>query len=418
MRSDKFKRIFKDTVWGKLAMMLAVVFFLYLGDAIISDWVPVYMQETLGGSLLMGLMMSFSSVMGFVADLIFPQLFRKVSERRMVMLAISSVLMTAGVFMWTTHFPMIALFLLAMGIWGLYYEFLGFGLSSYVSKIAPVEERAGVWSVVGVVKSIAYCIGPLIGSWLFVLQGNITVIFAYAGLALVSYVIWIALGIKNKKGTADDDKDTEGFHILEEMGYWKALFKHVWPILLVSYVLGIVDATFWTTGVVLSDILVEKSWWGGLFLSAYMLPEIFLGFVVVRLGISKGKKKMAEKFLMLSGLLMVGLGLFESEVAMIALAFLIGSMAAIAWPLVNAVYSDILVRMGKEQKHLTGMASSMINLSYITGPVIAGILANEIGEKKTMMFVGIFVSLIAFVLLFVTPRKLKLPQTEISEWKD
>lgn len=418
MRSDKFKRIFKDTVWGKLAMMLAVVFFLYLGDAVISDWVPVYMQETLGGSLLMGLMMSFSSMMGFVADLIFPQLFRKVSERRMVMLAISSVLMTAGVFVWTTHFPMIALFLLAMGIWGLYYEFLGFGLSSYVSKIAPVEERAGVWSVVGVVKSIAYCIGPLIGSWLFVLQGNISVIFAYAGLALVSYVIWIALGIKNKKGTADDDKDTEGFHIIEEMGYWKALFKHVWPILLVSYVLGIVDATFWTTGVVLSDILVEKSWWGGLFLSAYMLPEIFLGFVVVRLGISKGKKKMAEKFLMLSGLLMIGLGLFDSEVAMIALAFLIGSMAAIAWPLVNAVYSDILVRMGKEQKHLTGMASSMINLSYITGPVIAGILANEIGEKKTMMFVGIFVTVIALVLLFVTPRKLKLPQTEISEWKD
>lgn len=399
-------------------MMLGVVFFLYLGDAIISDWAPVYMQETLGGSLLMGLMMSFSSIMGFLADLIFPQLFRKVSERRMVMLAISSVLMTAGVFVWTTHFPMIGLFLLAMGTWGLYYEFLGFGLTSYVSKIAPMPERAGVWSVVGVVKSIAYCIGPLIGSWLFVLQGNVAVIFVYAGMALVSYVIWLAVGLRNKKGTADDDRDTEGFHILEEIGYWKSLFVHVWPILLVSYTLGIVDATFWTTGVVLSDTLVEKSWWGGLFLSGYMLPEIFLGFVVVRLGISKGKKKMAERFLLLSGLLMVCLGFFESPATMVVLAFLVGSMAAIAWPLVNAVYSDILVRMGKEQKHLTGMASSMINLSYITGPVIAGLLANEIGEKKTMMFVGMFVAFVAFILLFVTPKKLKLPQVEITEWKD
>lgn len=244
------------------------------------------------------------------------------------------------------------------------------------------------------------------------------IIFVYAGLALVAYVIWLILGVKKKNAAAEEQKDTEGFHILEEIGYWRTLFEHVWPILLVSYLLGIVDATFWTTGVVLSDVLVEKSWLGGLFLSAYMLPEIFLGFIVVRLGISKGKKKLAEKFLLLSGLLMAGLGLVDSTVAMVLLALLIGSTAAVAWPLVNAVYSDIVTRMGKEQKHLMGMENSMVNLSYITGPVIAGLMANEIGEKRTMMYVGMFVAILALVLLFVTPKKLRLPQTEISEWKD
>jgi MFS family permease len=74
--------------------------------------------------------------------------------------------------------------------------------------------------------------------------------------------------------------------------------------------------------------------------------------------------------------------------------------------------------MGKEQKHLMGMSSSMVNLSYITGPVVAGFLANSIGEQKTMMWVGIFVATIALVLLFVTPKKLKLPQMEMAEWKD
>lgn len=414
-----FQGIFKDTVWGKLAVMLAVVFFMYLGDAIISDWIPTYMQGTLGGSLMMGLMMSFSSLIGFLADLIFPQLFRKVAERRMIMFAISSMFMIAGVLLWTTHFPLISLFLLGMGIWGLYYEFLGFGLSSFVARVAPITTRSGVWSIMGVVKSIAYCIGPLIGSWLFVWQGNLVIIFVYAGLTLVSYGIWLIVGLSKKKNSViEESGETEGVHILEEIGYWKVLFKHVWPILLVSYLLGIIDAAFWTTGVVLSDNLARDNWVGGLFLSAYMLPEIFIGFVVVRLGIYKGKKKMAEKFLFVSGLLMAGMGMVNSIVAMVGLSLLIGGTTAVAWPLVNAVYSDILTRMGKEQKHLMGMSSSMVNLSFITGPVLAGLIANKMGEKMTMMFVGFFVTFIALILLFVTPRKLKLPQVEIAEWKD
>jgi len=215
-----------------------------------------------------------------------------------------------------------------------------------------------------------------------------------------------------------EEKAVGGFNLIEEIGYWKVLFVHVWPILLVSYLLGVLDATFWTTGVVLSDILLKKDWIGGLFLSAYTFPAIFLGFLVARLGIYQGKKKMAEKFLLAAGIFMALLGNVDSIVAMVLIAFLIGVMTSVAWPLSNAVYSDILARMGKEQKHLMGMSSSMINLSYITGPVIAGLLANNIGEQKTMMWMGVFVAILAVILLLVTPKKLKLPQTEISEWKD
>jgi len=418
VRKVYLHKIVVDKMWGKLALMLSVIFFLYLGDAIVSDWAPVYMQETLGGSLLMGLMMSFSSLVGFAADLVLPQLFRKVTERRMVMLAISSVFMAAGVYLWTTHFPLIALFLLGMGIWGLYYEFLNFGLSSFVVKIAPLSSRSGVWSVIGVVSSIAYCIGPLIGSWLFLWRGNLVIIFVYAALALIAYVVWLAVGIKDKKKAVEEKEESEGFNLLEEVEYWRVLFHHVWPILLVSYILGIVDATFWTTGVVLSDVLSKQSWLGGFLLPAFTLPAIFLGIVVARMGIYKGKKKMAEKFMLLSGVLMAAIGFVDSPAAIVFLALLVGVMISMAWTLVSAVYSDILARMGKEQKHLMGMSSSMTNLAYITGPVMAGVMANSIGEKQTMMWIGAAVALAAFVLLFVTPKKLKLPQTEMAEWKD
>jgi MFS family permease len=115
---------------------------------------------------------------------------------------------------------------------------------------------------------------------------------------------------------------------------------------------------------------------------------------------------------------MAGLGMVDSVIAMVGLSLLIGGATAVAWPLSNAVYSDILARMGKKQKHLMGMSSSMINLSFITGPVLAGLMANEIGEQKTMMWMGVLVALVALGLLFVTPKKLHLPQTDMAEWKD
>lgn len=405
-----------ESVWSKVAGLLAVVFFLYLGDAILSDWIPVYMQNTLGGSLAMGLMMSFSSIVGFGADLIFPQLFKSVSYRKMIVLAVSAVFITAGILLWTTSFVTPAIFLLAMGTWGIYYEFLYFGTSQFVVKAAPIASRSGVWSIIGVFKSIAYSLGPLIGSWLFAWKGNSVIIFVYVLFGLVAYLIWLFMGMKNGK-VEREEVEIEKFNIIEEVDYWIILFEHVWPILLVSLTLGIIDAAFWTTGVVLSDKLVKMNWLAGLFVPAYIVPSIFVGFVVAKMKIFKGKKKLAEIFMLLTGLCTVALGLSASVFWLVFFAFLIGVTTSVAWPMVDAVYSDIANRMGREQKHMLGMSSSTVNLSYITGPVIAGLIASRTGEAGAMMYIGIFVVVISVVLLVVTPKKLKLPQSQIEKWK-
>ena len=415
MRRFEFK-FKKDQIWNRLAIMLAVVFFLYLGDAVISNFVPSYMQNALGGSLAMGIMMSFSSIVGFGADLIFPQLFKTVSSRKLILLSISSVLLTAGALLWTTHFVYPAIFLLVMGIWGLYYEFLHFGMASFVANNAAADQRSGVWSIISVVKSLAYCVGPLLGSWLFLWKGGTPLILLYAGFGFVAYVVWMFVGIKTGGNSNDKNMEVEHFNMVDEINHWIVLFEHVWPILIVSLTLGIIDAAFWTTGVVMSDNLSRLHWLGSLFVPAYILPSIFIGFLVARLGISKGKKKLAEIFMLLTGMTMIGFGLTNSVFVLIAISFLIGVLTSVAWPLVDAVYSDISNRMGREQKHMMGLSSSTVNMSYITGPVIAGYIAQNIGESKTMMWVGVFVVLVSVVLLLVTPKKLRLPKKEIETW--
>jgi len=404
-------------MWARVLTVSVILFFVYLGDAILSDWVPSFMQVALGGSLFMGLVFSFSSVVGFVTDLIFPQLLRKFKARRLILLAIAANLIFSGILLWTTTWSWLVLFLLAMAVWGVYYELLWFGSAQFVSDNVPTESRSGVWGVLSVFKSLAYFIGPIVGSWLAISRGNMTTVVVAAAMVCVGYVVWV-LTSKKEKMHEQEIEPVEKFDIGEEVGYWKVLFVHVWPVLLISLTMGLIDATYWTTGAVLSDIMARDGLLGGLFLPAYMLPPIFMGVILAKWGVYKGKKKIAEIFLLFAGVFLALLGMKESLWSMLLLSFLTGVALSIAWPMVDAVYSDILARMGTERKHMVGLSSSTTSLAYIIGPITAGFISSRVGERMTFVVMGVLTVIVAIVLLFVTPRKLRLPQTEMSEWKD
>lgn len=409
--------LFHNTMWIRVLTLSLILFFVYLGDAVLSDWVPAFMQGALGSSLLMGLVMSFSSLVGFVTDLIFPQMLRKFKARKLILLAIAANLIFSGILLWTTSWSWLVLFLLAMAVWGIYYELLWFGSAQFVTDNVPVESRSGVWAVLGVFKSLAYFIGPIVGSWLAFSRGNTVVVIVAAALVCLGYLVWL-LTRKKENIRENEIEPMEKFDIYEELSYWKVLFVHVWPVLLISLMMGLVDATYWTTGTVLSDNLAKDDFWGGLFLPMYMLPPIFLGVILARWGVYKGKKKIAEMFLLMSGIFLACLGIGESLWLMLMLSFFVGVTLSVAWPMVDAVYSDILARMGKESKHMVGLSSSTISIAYIIGPITAGAISSQVGERMTFAIIGAMVIAVAIILLFVTPRKLRLPQKEMAEWKD
>jgi MFS family permease len=404
----------RGSFWSRVMLVSVMLFFVYLGDAILSDWVPAYIQDSVGSSLLMGLIISFSSVVGFGADLIFPQLLKDLKTKKLMLMAIGTSLIFCGILLWTVSWPWLILFLVGMAVWGIYYEFLGFGGQQFVCESVPAASRSGVWAIMGIFKSLAYFLGPIIGSYLALVKGNNAVVLVAAGAVLVGYLVWLSIGRTKSKNVVNEPY--EKVNILDEMKHWKTLFVHVWPVLTISLVMGMVDATFWTTGTVLSDNMASENWWGGMFLPFYMLPMIFVGVIVARWGIYKGKKKMAEIFMLVSGLLLAVLGASNSVIIALTTSFMVGTALSIAWPLTEAVYSDIISRMGREGKHMVGLSGSTLSLAYIVGPVLAGYIAGQVGEKMTFTVMGIFMAVVAFVLLLVTPRKLKLPQTEIASW--
>lgn len=414
MFTKKFLFGVKDPVWQRITSFSIIIFFILLGDAFLSYWIPNFLQDNLGSSLLMGLVMSFSSLVGFGADVIFPQILKGATVRKLLLSSIIASFAFIGANFLGVAMPKMWVFLVAMAVWGIYYEYLGFATQQFVADSVPMTLRSSGWAIIGIFKNLAYLLGPLLAG-LILLRGNY--VFLISTTILVSIAL-IVLAISKKGHERVMAIEVSEVNVWRELSHWKVLFKSTWPIIILSLFMGIIDATFWTTGAVWMERLSGESFWGVLFLPAYQLPSLFMGLIVARMGIFRGKKKMAEKYLMISGLILC-LFWFKLPIFVIpVIVFASSIFLALAYPLVEAIYSDVTARMGVERKHMIGLASSTASLAYIVGPSMSGFIANTVGEQMTFVVVGGTAAVISLLLLAVTPKKLHLPQTEIVKWDD
>lgn len=377
-----------------------------------SFWAPNLIENVLGSTTAMGLVLSFSSLIGLAADLILPNLMKNFTVRRFLIMGALTSFIFALSLMFSLRYSTLIILLFAMAIWGVYYEFLGFGTQEFIANSVPLRMRSSSWAFLSVFRTLAYFLGPFIGAWLL-FRGNdypaiFSMIFTTIGLFLLLFI--------GKARTKSQNIALNDVHILLEVKHWAVLSRRVWPVIIMSLLMGTIDAFFWSVGAVWTEELRDQNVFGGLFLSMYTLPSIFMGFVVTKWGIYQGKKKMAEKFLLLSGLGLTLLFFSPNVYWQLAVVCLSSLALSVVYPLIDATYTDIVARMGKEKKHLIGLSNSVVSLAYIIGPAAAGFAASQFGEQNTFVFLGALTAITAFFLIKITPKKLKLPQEEIKTW--
>ena len=404
----------KDVLWSRVLILSLVLFFLFLGDAILSFWVPGFVQDSLSSSIAMGFVMSFSSIVGLGADLVLPQLIKGITVRKLLILGIFASLGFSIILLGATGSPLIMVFLIGMALWGLYYELLGFAGQQFVADVVPLKLHSASWAVIGTFKNLAYFLGPILGGWILIKGNRMPPLFAIL-FVLIGFFILIAAG---KKQDRKLDFDVREVNFFREITHWAVLFKRVWPVITMSVFMGLIDSFFWTVGTIYTEKLANVSWLGNLFLPIYTLPSLFMGFVVAKWGIYQGKKKLAEILLMISGLLLSFLIFSDSIFWLLFMVFTSSLLLAIVYPLVDGVYSDVTARMGSERRHMIGLSNSTISLAYVIGPIMAGFIANFVGEKMTFTVIGMLTAFVSGILLLTTPKKLKLPQEEIKTWED
>lgn len=399
-------------MWSRITFFLIILFFILLSDGVLADWVPGYLQNVLGSPLKMGLMMAVSSLVGVSMDLIFPQLLRKVGVKRIASGAMLGSLIFLLTLLSHTWWENVIILVIGMGVWGIYYELDSFMTQQFVAGVAPRDQRSSVWGVIGMVRSLAYFLGPLIGAWL-IRWGDRAVVFSAMGILIVGYLAFMLIKLPEK---SSEELEWEEISILEEFKHWLVLGRRVWPILLASLMGGIIDATFWTTGVVLNDRLAEIHFSGGWLVSAYMLPFLFVGLLVAKWGVDDGKKRWAQTFLLIAGICLTSFWWISNITLMLVAAVCVGASLSATWPLIDSVYTDLVARARRGKKHIMGMSAAMYGGAYVIGPVIAGFLNEKVGDTRSFAVVGVVVIVTSILLLIYTPKKLALPQSELIKW--
>jgi MFS family permease len=360
----------------------------------------------------MGLIMGFSSLVGLGADFILPQILKGITVKKLMTRAILASITCSLLLLIAIKIPIVIFLLGAMAAWGIYYELIAFSNHQLVATYVPKYGHASAWGWIMMFNSISDFIGPMLAVWLIAAGSQQLVLFA---MSFTLIALFIALATKRHH---DRPLEVELHHINfgAELKKWASLSRHVWQILILSLTLGIIDSVFWTTGTVWSEALSQQNFWGGMLLPFYSLPSIPLGLFLAKKKIISGKKKYAEILTLIAGLTLMSLTFINSLAGILLIILLSSILLSIAFPLADAVYSDIIARMGKQDQHLIGLSNSTFSIAYIIGPVLAGLTAQFFGEQKTFAVLGLVVTLISAFLLLTTPKKLKLPQTEIREW--
>lgn len=404
-----------DPVWIRISSFTAIVFMIFFSDALLAYWVPIHIQSTFNSSLVMGLVMASSSLVGLLTDIILPQLVRRITTYKLIILAGLASLTFSAFLIGSITFPFLLVFLFGMASWGIYYELLGFANKQFVASSVPHEKHAAAWAFLFTFRSLAYTIAPFIAS-IFLKHGSATLVTFAIFLTVFGYLLILLFGMRKESLSKDKHHKTHP-NLFSEISHWKTLFSAIWPIVILSLMIGIIDASFWSVGAVLSDRLSQSSLLGSFFLSAYMFPSLFVGFLVMKWAPKTGKKRKAILFFLLASLALSLIGFVNSPVLMITIILIASTFSSFTYPLLDGVYSDVVERMGKQKLHLIGLNNSATSVAYIIGPIASGFIASKVGEQMTFSVISGFAVVVCVLLFVVTPHKLKLPQEEIHKWK-
>lgn len=404
----------KNLSTQKLFHYILIVTVTFFADAILAFWLPTYLQTTFSSALIMGMIIAFSSIVGIVTDLLFPQIFPDIHEKKALNLTLFFLAIFIGLLMLSLQFPYWWIFIIAVSAWGIYYEFLTFANKIYVTEHVSKKLYTNVWAEIDFGKSFAYLLGPIVASILLV-RGNFSVIMASL-FALFAAQLLLSFFEDKKNDLKEEGRKPATVRPLLELKHWASLSKKIWPIIFLNFLTTSIDATFWTTGAVFAEKMTHTYPLAIFIIPLYMAPMLLAQIILMKRGINLNKEKKATLLLLFNAIFLIALGNVPIGSGLLIATFGVGLLTSFSYPLIESIYSDLEDRMGIHKKHLIGLSASIFSLAYVVAPITAGIISDIFGEQRAFSFLGYAVAVMAIFILIFNQKKIKIPQKEISTW--
>lgn len=379
-----------------LYILSLLILFWAVFDGITTYVTPLVLTESGLSKTAMGLIIGSSSVFGAVFDFLMCKLFKN-SHYRRVFLAMFAFSFFYLLVLATAKTPW--LFLLAMVLWGVYYDLKNFGSFDFVARFIRSAEHSSSFGVLSVFQASGYILAPLLAG-LLIRQTVGVIPFIIAGVFLLIAFLILLFLFKREKVYVQELLPIQyryrGF--LSEIKLWRRLDRVLLPVLIMVMMLNIIDAFFWTIGPLLTG--------GSLFLTAYQLPALLVGWFVGSVTAKFGKKNTAFVSLLTGSLVLGLLGYLDEPVLIITAVFSSSLLMSLSWPALKAAFADYLKEAGKYEKEIESLEDLYTNFGFVIGPALAGFLADQLGNAKAFSVLGLFGVATAIYLMKTTPKKI------------
>ncbi len=388
-----------------------MMFFVSLSDGIMSYVTPVILEESLSDPLLVGIVLSISSFFGIFFDFFVAERFRIKPYKFFIFWTIAVATLFPLSFL---VLPKITIsFIISMIIWSTYYELRGFSKYNFVHHFAEVKHHPKAFSITNTAQWLAYMIGPLIAVYLLNKSYDMPM-FVCLGLIAVAgwfYLLFSKVVKKSRSGPLTVERSKS---LKKEYKIFRLLFKTTAPLLAFNVVLVLLDVTFWSTGILYAEELRQQNQLGGLFMTIYGIPALFVGIIAPKIFGKYGKKRTSFALGILAGLSLTLVGVFGNIFLILGATLLAATFSGIIFILMDSVFEDYVVRLKSEGNDIVSINQITTNLAYAVGPIVLGFISKEAGYSATFVFSGILFMLVSVVVIAITPRKIKMPQKNIT----
>lgn len=383
------------------------VFFWTLFDSVLMYIVPLLMEERGFSMSQIGLIIGTSSMSGALFDFFICKFIKNTDFRRIFLLmfaicAFYPFLLLGANTIW--------IFLIAMSIWGIYFDLYGFSAFNFVGRYAKKEDHASNFGIVQIFRSLGGVIAPILAG--FLVAGGIDLkpfllswVFLFCGLVFFLILLFVMKKNKIENKVKCDVPRRKNFFV--EINLWKKIGKIMTPVLMVTFFLAFIEAFFWT----LAPLYIEEmnaGKLGGLFLSAYILPALFMGWFVGDLTQRFGKKRTALFGILFGSLILVFFNFFSLIIINTLIVFLAACFISVALPAINAAYADYISETPQVDEEIEGVEDFSFNSGYVVGPILAGTLADNVGISLTFSILGILGVLLSLVVFVIVPKSINI----------
>lgn len=392
-----------------MSSLLGMIVFWGIFDGIFSYIAPILISEHISSYAEVGMILGSSSAAGAVFDILLSRYVQRPHYRKLYLLFFAICAVVPFILWHATTAP---LFLLAMALWGFYFDLYGFGNMDFISRHVKSEDNSREYGFIMIARSVGGLIAPILAG-ILLSQTAQTNLFIFMWIVLgIAFIFFLRLYFRSKKFARNTVVDDTGEEQKKSFGYerkvWVKLGRVlIFPILFVL-VFNLYDATMYTIGPLLAESYTSISPYNGLLMSAYWLPTLFVSTYSQKLSRRWGKKRTAFATLLLAGIPLAAFGLVTNPIVAILFVLISSIFSSLSVPAIVGAFTDYVNESRTYEEEITTIQDFSSNVGYTVGPIMAGFLADHLGYTSGMSVMGIIVILCCLILLAVTPYQINL----------